>query len=312
MTTASHESRIPVSNVVLVAVDGTNSRSAAYSGGDDKERMICFAHESFTQQFARRLEALPHNKKFFHGPHDFGGATGLESSDIEREAWEWLRLRLRSQPDARVVLVGHSRGGHVVNHLAIRLSHLMKGEFVLRLSAPGSPPWVGTERQLVHFMGLYDAVDMTYALGDTTKVPDNVTWCYHAIRDEALGSRAAWGNTATGGLDTSDGEGDHRKRVMRKFFGTHGSLGGAVAEPCEGGLNQVMGVATAGGAFVGTALGGGAGAWIGGGLANRVTANVVGSCSVELSEQANRDAGISANEWIIEGARRAGLRFSES
>ena len=312
MTIPSSEPAIATSNVVLVAVDGTNSRSSAYSGGSDEDRMLCFAHESFTQQFARRLVALPHNKKFLHGPHDLGGSTGLESTDIEREAWEWLRLRLRSQPDARVVLVGHSRGGHIVNHLAIRLSRLMQGEFVVRMSAAGSPPWRGTEPQLVHFLGLYDAVDMTFALGDTSAVPANVTWCYHAIRDESLGSRAAWGNTATGGLAESQGGGDHRRRVMRRFFGTHGSLGGAVAETCEGGLDRDLGGATAGGALIGFAVGGPAGALIGGGLANRAGANVVGSCSVELSEQANRDAGARANEWIMEGARRAGLRFSES
>ena len=64
-------------------------------------------------------------------------------------------------------MVGHSRGGHIVIHLAAMLKYR------------------------THFMGLYDAVEKTTMKGDESRIIYNVDHIYHAVRDLSAGSRTS-------------------------------------------------------------------------------------------------------------------------
>jgi pimeloyl-ACP methyl ester carboxylesterase len=283
---------------LLVAIDGTSSRDFGYSGGNSEELKICAFNESHTKAFHRKME-IPGTLKYFdHGPSS--KVTGSDCEEIEQKAWQWLRAHLRRFPRARVVLVGHSRGGHIVTNLAIRLSKLREGDFVEKIGpSPAVPSWrvppdfLGRGKieplppvQTVYFLGLYDAVDMTYALGDTSVVPANVVWFYHALRSERIASRKAWGNTAT---QTARIDKEHY--FQQPFEATHGAIGGAFPEDCRGTLNRDLVI----------------GAIALGVVGYKAAANVVGSCAVPLTAKENAAKGASAHEWLLGGARQAGL-----
>lgn len=276
---------------IVVAIDGTSSREFGYSGGNDDKNQVCVFNESYTREFHRRVTVPDTQKYFNHGPDS--QITGGDSKEIEQAAWDWLRRRLEYLPNARVVLVGHSRGGHIVINLAIRLSKVRQGAFVPQLRAA---PGVGGGRtmfleplppmQPVHFLGLYDAVDMTYALGDTSEVPANVVWFYHALRGTRVGSRKAWGNTGT-----KTARKDDSHYFQKEFDATHGAVGGAIPEPCAGsmGANRVLGFLA------------------GGLLGKAIVENASGSCDVSLTAEENAKYGKLAHEFIIGGARNAGI-----
>ena len=114
-----------MSEFILVAVDGTLSRELAYSGGNDEENLVCVFNESFTKQFYKKAKIQEQCKFFREGPDS--AITGWDSTDIEQEAWDWLRKRLSWHPTAKVILIGHSRGGHIVTNLALRLSAVKQG-----------------------------------------------------------------------------------------------------------------------------------------------------------------------------------------
>lgn len=288
---------------IVVAIDGTSSREFGYSGGNDDKNKVCVFNESYTREFHRRVMVPGPQKYFHHGPDS--QITGGDSKEIEQAAWDWLRRRLEYQPDAKVVLVGHSRGGHIVINLAIRLSKVRLGGFVPVLRAAPGP---AGERQVflqalppvqpVHFLGLYDAVDMTYALGDTSVIPANVVWFYHALRGKKLGSRKAWGNT---GNETARTDPSHYFQV--EFDATHGAVGGAIPEPCSGSLGTEQ---VAGGVF-GMLLGGP----FGGVLGTVVVANASGSCNVSLTAEENAKYGKKAHEFILGGAVNAGIPLAD-
>lgn len=323
---------------LLVAIDGTNSNGFGYSGGSDDSLRICAQNESYVQAF-HRLVKIPANRKYYAaGPgirtyQGAGGlgetadaATGAGCDEIEANAWRWLTAQLREDPTARVILVGHSRGGHIVTDIAIRLASLVEGHFVPRSPsahfAPHSPsthlvpPLPSTdgcfnyEHQAVHFelpqhlrafqgvyfLGLYDAVDMTYQLGDTAVVPANVVWCFHALRSRRVGSRESWGNTAT-----RTARADRQHYFQREFDASHGSIGGAMPEACDGSLGRDRNLAFVAGSVLA------AGNPLGGLLVENVAGNVVASCRVSLTAAQNLAGGRRANLFILGGARQAGI-----
>lgn len=280
---------------IVVAIDGTSSREFGYSGGNDEKNKVCVFNESYTRAFHRRVLAPDTQKYFHHGPDS--QITGSDSTEIEQTAWDWLRRRLEYLPNAKVVLVGHSRGGHIVVNLAIRLSRVRLGGFVPVIRAAPGP---GSESQTflqplqpfqpVHFLGLYDAVDMTYALGDTSVVPSNVVWFYHALRSRKVGSRKAWGNTGT---KTARTDPDHY--VQREFDATHGSVGGAIPEPCDGSMGTERALGFVAGGLLGKAI----------------VENASGSCDVSLTAEENAKYGKLAHEFILGGARKAGIPLAD-
>ena len=112
---------------------------------------------------------------------------------------------LQANEHEEIDMVGHSRGGAIVIWAAWTLLH--------------DPPMSPCGRKLganIHFMGLYDAVNM-YLWVSTDRIPPNVGYVAHARRDPADGSRSSWGNTGTSG-------GQH---YTEKFFWcTHSGMGG--------------------------------------------------------------------------------------
>ena len=234
-------------------------------------------------------------------------ASGWDSGEIFDRGWDWLKQRLGVFPKANVVLVGHSRGGHIVTEIAIRLSTYNQGEFARSRRRFGPTPLTSLlpaldsgedlfkprevpKVQPVHFLGLFDAVDMTVRLGDTLKVPANVEWFYHAKRSKALGSRSGWGNTSV------KFERENSQYASEEFGGTHGALGGAFPESCSGGLTTKKAIARI--------VGG-----LGGYVAEQYFAKIDASCSYSLSVEENTKAANKAYDAMLKSAGKAGIPF---
>jgi len=93
----------------------------------------------------------------------------------------------------RVIIAGHSRGGHI----AIKLASM--------LDLP------------VYLLALYDAVDMNYQFNSTTIV--NVVYTFHALRSRYIHSRDSFGNT---------GRNSTAVYLEKEFSTSHGGVGGAL------------------------------------------------------------------------------------
>jgi hypothetical protein len=174
---------------IVIAVDGTNSY--AY-------------RRRWVQQFYEH--AVADYKAYWPGPTDLGGATGLDCTAIENGVILWLtrvlnecglNIRTASAGQVNLTLVGHSRGGHTIIDICNSLNF------------PAT------------FMALYDAVDMTAALGDTSVIRNSL-YTAHARRSPHMDSWSWWGNTGT-----SVSRGTYEER----FFETnHGGVGGDVGD----------------------------------------------------------------------------------
>lgn len=288
---------------ICVAIDGTNSRGVDYSGGASSDLQLCFNNTSHVRSFFEKFDVPSNRKLFLHGPgitverkdgmstgEAFDAATGVTCEKIANDAMKWLKTALSIWPDAKVVLVGHSRGGHIATDLAIRLANtttvqkldtpnnLLQSAPIMMMRAakstiPISPLMVldyALNRQVnknaipVYFLGLYDAVDMTKALGDTSTIPENVEWAYHAMRSEKYGSRSSWGNAA------KPKPKNPKLHFFQEFDGTHGAMGGAFPTECGG-------------------------------------SGLYGSCDIQLSAAQNKLAGLAAHKFVMDGAKSAGL-----
>jgi pimeloyl-ACP methyl ester carboxylesterase len=130
-------------------------------------------------------------KKYIPGP----STLGIEVNGIVKEVLEFINNCLRKAPQARISLVGHSRGGLI--------AVLAAEEF----------------KRSIHFLGLYDAVDRHMGRG-AKWIPGNVLTVYHARRDPSVQSRVYFGNTAT--------HWDPAKTsyLWKYFRATHGGIGG--------------------------------------------------------------------------------------
>ena len=87
----------------------------------------------------------------------------------------------------KINLVGHSRGGYIVMEIARELSSL-------GISLKDGT----TVKPRVHFLGLYDAVDMVPGYGEDETIPSNVDYAAHAMGLKSVGSRPYF-NTADHG-----------------------------------------------------------------------------------------------------------------
>ncbi|MEY1556981.1 hypothetical protein AB3Y40_15230 [Yoonia sp. R2331] len=142
---------------------------------------------------------------YLRGPRWHGTGTPAKSKqglDWVVEQWEkqqklaTVRSALSAKP-TRIFLSGYSRGGAAVIELAYNLNK------------KGIP---------VHCMMLFDAVDRS-PLENCDTISKNVAMVYHALRDPKAGSRESFGNC--GLKHPSKG-----LPVFRKFFCTHGGVGG--------------------------------------------------------------------------------------
>jgi hypothetical protein len=173
---------------ILAAVDGTNSKKWMTKRGGN----------SHVFQFGLDFVTSSHLKKYFAGPNTSGSDVGAITDQVCR----FVQESKKQNPQARICLIGHSRGG-LIAILAAR-----------RLQLP------------IEFLGLYDAVDRHWGPGGET-ISANVKMVYHALRDPFVNSRPYFGNT---GLEAEPSVQCYRWR----FRATHGGIGG---DP-QGGKNE--------------------------------------------------------------------------
>jgi len=151
---------------IVICVDGTNSQEYKHSSVND---------------FYRNVQAEV--KRYYVGPqHSMTGSDWIairdfviwEMDEVARTYGEESFFNGHQQCTMdrsrrfRFIMVGHSRGGHIVINLA------------------------GMLKYRTHFMGLYDAVDRTSLLNFHQKMKIyNVDHIFHAIRDVSVGSRTS-------------------------------------------------------------------------------------------------------------------------
>ncbi len=302
---------------ILAAVDGTLSSSAGYRGANG-------GNLSYVRQFAHDLNTNGGIAKFWDGPETQSGATGWDAYPIFLEVFDWVWRQMMAAPEAKLVLVGHSRGGHIVANVARRLRTVAadifhRGAYAKAKAKTLSDIYAGLDHPGVtidpitylaeaidhrlydgvpiQFLGLYDAVDMTTSLGDTSVVPKNVHFCYHALRSSELGSRRLWGNTAM------SVESEASTVLMKsEFRATHGSVGGAVPAGCS----QLTGVT----GFVDEYGPMAAGVPMVDNPVQYVASTLpTDTCLADISAAENHREGEKANAFVRRGARLAGLRF---
>jgi pimeloyl-ACP methyl ester carboxylesterase len=141
------------------------------------------------------------NRVYYRGP-DFSG-TGPNMTQpmyvgmLIRELWR--------QGDHDIVMTGYSRGAAIAIETAAWLN-----QYLIRDGKPAR----------VEAMFLFDAVNRSPDLSETTYIPPNVHYCYHAMRDDSAGSRSNFGHCGTlmNGADTF--------LVLKRFYTTHGGMGG--------------------------------------------------------------------------------------
>lgn len=149
---------------IVICVDGTNSGSYVNSS---------------VKNFYRDVQGI---KIYEPGPTAHGGISGADCVQIiekvkervdafapyfgEESFFNGLQCTKAAPKRVRFIMVGHSRGGHIVIQLAALLKYR------------------------THFMGLYDAVARTInGDDDHTLRIQNVDHVFHAIRDASIGSR---------------------------------------------------------------------------------------------------------------------------
>ena len=152
---------------IVICVDGTNSQ-------EYKNRSV--------ENFYNSIKVPAENKIYEPGPQN--GATGSDWVSIrdkiikrldaiarrydETTFFNGYQCTIGRKNDFRFIMVGHSRGGHIVINLAAMLKYR------------------------THFLGLYDAVDRTSMTNIHQKTTIyNVDHIYHALRDVSVGSRTS-------------------------------------------------------------------------------------------------------------------------
>lgn len=156
-------------------------------------------------------------KQFFHGPDArFPSPAALEQR--ENEVVAFIEAQLIANPNRRVDLVGHSRGGMIAIEVARRLvNNGFNGKKVN-----------------VRFLGLYDPVDMVAGYGDfweTIPAVESVAVIYAAGSSEEIGIEARLDlnqDRSRPQFNRVDGAAPPETEYNRKWiFGTHSGIGGA-------------------------------------------------------------------------------------
>jgi len=169
---------------ILIAVDGTDSRKWR-PGAGDYSHVLQF-YKSSNERW----------RYFFDGPN----LAGTDVKEIADRIYSIICARIRQDPEEDINMVGHSRGGLIVAHLASRINE---------------DPCVCNQKD-INFVGLYDAVDMAVGISADI-VSSNVSSVAHVRRDPGVRSRASWGNAATSG---------GKKYEEKYFWVTHAGAGG--------------------------------------------------------------------------------------
>lgn len=242
-------------DIILAAIDGTNSWQyfldrfdrpvqARLNSDSGPSTMLYrgkgFNNTSFVYKFFEEAQVGTNGRKeYFEGPDitALGLAPGRSIERIVRDVFNYVKRELNRKPRP-VVLIGHSRGGHAAIAVAHRLKELEEiggPTFSSRLFSSAKCS-TGTFKFPVVFLGLYDAVkravtgtEVFYGIPDSTnatdRIPDNVLYTAHAVRDPEIGSRWWFGNTGRSLLCSSP------ERYHEAVFPTtHGRIGGSPVE----------------------------------------------------------------------------------
>jgi len=158
-----------VAGSILVAIDGTGSGSFK----DSPNYFIEFADGSDT------VRTQSHVRNFYDdydgvaaaiwdGPTVSGSGffdqlvdqfqVASQMRSIESQVLSFIRVHWQANPDRRIDIIGHSRGGYVAMEVARALSLGAINEQIVD----------------VRFLGLYDPVDMALGYGVAETVPSNV------------------------------------------------------------------------------------------------------------------------------------------
>jgi pimeloyl-ACP methyl ester carboxylesterase len=153
---------------MLIAVDGSSDSFGAQSDIEyDREYRNSFVREIY-------VTSRHQHKQYFHGPDLL--SMGREVVRISGVVVDYIRHTMETTGDRTIVMAGHSRGGAVCIHAALRLQR---------------ESW--SAHLTVRCIALFDAVGRDIAT-DTTLIPQNVERAYHAMRHPDSGSRPSFGN----------------------------------------------------------------------------------------------------------------------
>ena len=217
---------------ILACVDGTDSRSwRKYDGSNShvyKFYQSCYADY----------------KKQWHGPN----VAGTDCLDIKNQVYNWIhecldsindnfarrefRVDLNFQLDTlkfmplglagQLIGQNHRENKKKQEKYILWRSDICIDPSVVRIVlvgfSRGAAILIAVANSLpfpVHFLGLYDAVDMEATM-DTARISNAMT-TYHARRNKVVFSRHSWGNTGT----VSNGV-----YVEKSFYASHGAIGG--------------------------------------------------------------------------------------
>lgn len=187
---------------ILLCIDGTGVDSNAQYARE-------MAH-SHVRKIWWRSAIDGASKHYMRGPT----MLGSEMVDIVSRGYDFVFNRYRElgggeqallqfefvDTAVRVLLAGYSRGAAAVVCVAQRLASA-------GINVAG--------------MALFDCVDRAMYL-DSTRIPSNVEWLIHAVRNDEAGSRESFdhsGMVVSGNTVQAPGS-------PRRFFGTHGAIGG--------------------------------------------------------------------------------------
>lgn len=185
------------SPILLLCVDGTGSLPDGTYYAENKLSHVSQAY----------LTGKADTKRYWRGPWIVGAATSSIALDVASTIFD----ARKSNPETKIFMVGHSRGGAAI----IRAAQIMNLRFQMNQKR-GRASDIGNNS--IEAIFLYDAVNMTHNLS-VDVIPPNVGKCYHAMRDPVALSRQSWGNCAK--ISTRSGQ-----LVKKTFFGSHAALGG--------------------------------------------------------------------------------------
>ncbi len=169
--------------VLFAAVDGTGTgNNAAYAKANE---------DSFCHRLWKTWDGT--TRWYLRGPT----TDGMDTAQRGESAAKWVA---DNRGNAKgVVLAGHSRGGAAVIHAA----------YVLKRAGIN-----------VDYLFLFDAVNMQLLI-HTHRIPSNVKYVFHAVREPYTRSRPLWGNCGRSCADKSV-----TTYMEQFFFATHGGVGG--------------------------------------------------------------------------------------
>lgn len=169
--------------VLLASVDGTGTGNNA-----DYARIY---EDSFCHRLWKNWDGS--TRWYLRGPT----TDGMDTAQRGELAANWVAANRKNAKG--VVLAGHSRGGAAVIHAA----------YILQRANIN-----------VDYMFLFDSVNMQVLI-HTHRIPANVKYVFHAVREPYTRSRPLWGNCGRFCADKSV-----TTYMEQFFFATHSGVGG--------------------------------------------------------------------------------------